>query len=328
MSEPPDRRDSDDDAPIEASLARGLDRQPLDAQALARIRAATQAEFEQRYQRRSRVFTLQRVSLAAAVVLVAIIGALTLQPVAPSPVVGSIVRIDSGVVDASMQWPFYRALHVGGTLHVGEKLTAGGAALVRLDRGGTFRVASGTRFDVTQPNELRLDSGRIYFDFPLGVHGFVVRSAVGTVEHLGTQFEVALVDEGMRVRVREGAVRVHSASGTELADAGTEILVQHATPPVVRQPVPSYGPNWAWVDSIAPDFDIEDRPLADFLTWVGRETGRRIDFGDERARELALRTRLHGSVHGLEPMQALDRVLSTTTLRFEIHDDTIRVSSR
>jgi ferric-dicitrate binding protein FerR (iron transport regulator) len=181
---------------------------------------------------------------------------------------------------------------------------------------------------VSGPNELLLQAGRTYFDFPLGVHAFVVRSAVGTVEHLGTQFEVALVAEGMRVRVREGAVRVHGAGGTELADAGTEILVAQASSTVVRRSVPTYGPDWAWVDSVAPDFDIEDRPLADFLAWVGRETGRRIDFRDTRARDVALRTRLHGSVHGLQPMQALDRVLSTTTLRFEVHEDTIRVSSR
>jgi ferric-dicitrate binding protein FerR (iron transport regulator) len=256
-------------------------------------------------------------------------GALTLQPAQPGPIVGSIVRIDGGAIEASTLWPFNHTLGVGSALRVGETFETRGTSVVRLDRGGTFRLAPGTRFELRARNELRLDSGRTYFDFPFGVHGFIVRSAVGTVEHLGTQFEVTLVPEGMRVRVREGAVRVHSAAGgTELADAGTEILVEQTTSTVVRQPVPTYGPDWRWVEAMAPDFDIEDRPLADFLTWVGRETGRHIDFGDDHAREVALRTRLHGSVHGLEPIQALDRVLSTTTLRFEIHEDTIRVSSR
>jgi ferric-dicitrate binding protein FerR (iron transport regulator) len=268
------------------------------------------------------------VSLAAVVMLAVILGAFTLRPTEPGPIVGSIVRIDSGSIEARTHWPLRRALDVGGALRVGETFAATGTSLVQLDRGGTLRLAPGTRFAVTDRNELLLESGRTYFDFPLGVHSFVVRSALGTVQHLGTQFEVALVPDGMRVRVREGAVRVRSARGTELADAGTEILVQQATSNFVRDILPTYGADWAWVESIVPEFDIEDRPLADFLTWVGRETGRRIDFGDERAREVALRTRLHGSVHGLEPMQALDRVLSTTTLRFEVRDGTIRVSSR
>jgi hypothetical protein len=37
---------------------------------------------------------------------------------------------------------------------------------------------------------------------------------------------------------------------------------------------------------------------------------------------------LHGSVQGLKPLDALDRVLSTTSLRFELQGDAIRVSSR
>jgi len=331
VSLPPDRPEADenDNAPLEASLTRGLDRETLDTAAFARIRAATQAEFARLYpRRRVNPFAARRVSLAAAVLLAVVIGALTLRPAAPGAVVGSIARIDNGGVESRTRWFFDRPVDVGAALRVGETFEARGAALIRLEHGGTFRVAPGTRFQVTGSSDLLLQSGRTYFDFPMGAHAYVVRSAVGTVEHLGTQFEVALVTDGMRVRVREGSVRVHGAGGTELADAGTEILVQQATSTVVRQPMPTYGPEWAWVDSIAPDFDIEDRPLADFLTWVARETGRHIDFGDTRAREVALRTRLHGSVHGLEPMQALDRVLSTTTLRFEVREDTIRVSSR
>jgi hypothetical protein len=330
VSVPPDRPEADaDDAPLEAALARGLRREMLDPAALARIRAATQVEFENLYgQQRARGSALRRVSLAAAVLLAVIIGALTLRPAGPGPVVGSITRIESGGIESRSYWLFARALGVGGALHVGETYTASGSALIGLARGGSFRVAPGTRFEVSGPNELLLQAGRTYFDFPRGVHAFVLRSAVGTVEHRGTQFEVALLAEGMRVRVREGAVRVHGAGGTALANAGTEIIVAQGTAMVVRQNAPTYGPDWEWVESVAPDFDIEDRPLADFLAWVGRETGRHIDFGDARARDLALRTRLHGSVHGLAPLQALDRVLSTTTLRFEIQEDTIRVSSR
>jgi hypothetical protein len=64
------------------------------------------------------------------------------------------------------------------------------------------------------------------------------------------------------------------------------------------------------------------------LGWVGRETGRRVDFADEHVRAVARGTLLHGSVQGLKPLDALDRVLSTTSLRFELQGDAIRVSSR
>src|SRR6185436_8541449 len=104
--------------------------------ALARIRAAAQAEFESRYRRPARTFTLRRIFLAAAAVLVVIIGALALRPTPPGAVVGSILRIERGAIESRT------------TLRVGDIFTATGTTLVRLDRGGTFRVAPGTRFEV------------------------------------------------------------------------------------------------------------------------------------------------------------------------------------
>jgi hypothetical protein len=61
---------------------------------------------------------------------------------------------------------------------------------------------------------------------------------------------------------------------------------------------------------------------------VGRETGRRIVYVDTRAREVAAQTRLHGSVDGLLPLQALDQVLSATSLELGLVEGAIRVSSR
>ena len=82
------------------------------------------------------------------------------------------------------------------------------------------------------------------------------------------------------------------------------------------------------METLAPEFEIEGQPLAGFLDWVARETGRHIQFADTGVRDTALRTRLHGSIRGLAPLEALGRVLSTTSLRFEVHDDIIRISSQ
>ena len=328
MSDPPDRPSDGDDESLEVSLERSLRRQPLDAEALARIRTAAQAEFETQYGRsRRRHFAWRRVSLAAALLLAILAGVLMVRPAPEGPVIGSIVRIENGAVQAKSGWLLHHTLGAGSSLRVGETCEATGTTLVALAHGGSFRVAPGSSFELAAPDELFLHTGRVYFDFPAGGHAFLLRATAGTVEHLGTQFEVTLVDAGMRVRVREGAVRVRTGSNVERAEAGSEVMVQQSGT-IIRQSVPTYGPEWAWVEAIAPDFDIENRPLADFLTWVARETGRHIDFTDDRARTVAASTRLHGSVHGLAPLEALDRVLSTTTLRFEVHGDTIRVSSR
>jgi hypothetical protein len=91
--------------------------------------------------------------------------------------------------------------------------------------------------------------------------------------------------------------------------------------------VATYGADWLWVASLAPIYEIEGQPLLDFLQWVSRELGRRLEFGDSHARDIAARTILHGSIRDHEPLDALANVLATTSLRYEILGDTIRVNS-
>jgi hypothetical protein len=126
--------------------------------------------------------------------------------------------------------------------------------------------------------------------------------------------------------VREGQVRLRRASGTESAGAGTELIVPESGP-VARQAVSTHGRQWSWVEALAPEFEIEDRSLRDFLQWIARETGRELVIADDHARSVIERTQLHGSVRGLTPLEALGRVLRATSLRFDLHEDAIRVSS-
>jgi ferric-dicitrate binding protein FerR (iron transport regulator) len=226
--------------------------------------------------------------------------------------------------------PFtHRKLGVGASLHTDQKLEALGPALLGLEGGGTLRIARGTVIRATNAHTIDLHDGEVYLDFPPDQHHsgpFVVRTTLGSIEHVGTQFEVTRGANEIRVRVREGLVRLRRASGIETASAGTELIVPE-NGPVVRQPVTTHGRQWSWVEALAPEFEIEDCPLRDFLQWTARETGRQLDITDERALRVVERTRLHGSVRGLTPLEALGRVLSATSLRFDLHDDAIRVSS-
>ena len=108
---------------------------------------------------------------------------------------------------------------------------------------------------------------------------------------------------------------------------GAELLVDREGR-IQRGAYPTYGDDWAWVESVAPSYEIENRQLAEFLAWVARETGRHITFADAHAREVANRTTLHGSVKGMRPMDALNQVLSTTSLRFDLQGGEIRIASR
>jgi hypothetical protein len=73
--------------------------------------------------------------------------------------------------------------------------------------------------------------------------------------------------------------------------------------------------EWNWAASTAPDFDIDGRPVHEFLAWAGREAGLRVVFATPESAAEARRAVLSGSVEGLAPEEALAAVLPTTSLR-------------
>ena len=59
---------------------------------------------------------------------------------------------------------------------------------------------------------------------------------------------------------------------------------------------------------------------------MARESGRKLVVADDQARKKVATIRMHGSVHGLAPMQALSAVMAATELRFDLPDGLIRIS--
>ncbi len=78
----------------------------------------------------------------------------------------------------------------------------------------------------------------------------------------------------------------------------------------------------------APGFDIEGRTLGEFLRWIGRETGWKIDLSAAAVERSVGDIVLHGSTAGLRPDRAAFVVLAGADLTGESVDGTLRVSLR
>ena len=326
MTRPPS--DPGDENELERSLELGLHRRALSPEALERVRANVFAEFQRQAAGAVRPRrTLWSVAIAATLCALAVgVFWLGSHPSAGLPVAQ--LPTDSGGVifsDAGLQGR--HRLEAGAILHASERWEARGPVLASLTSGGSLRMGGGTVVVAQDGQTLALERGRVYFDFPPGAGRFVVQTAFGSIEHVGTQFEVMQLAHSVRLRVRMGRVLVHTAHDSIPVDTGMQVLMDR-NGRIEQSSYPTYGEEWAWAESIAPMFDIENRPLTDFLAWVARETGRQLTFVDARAREIANHTTLHGSVQGLRPMDALDQVLSTTSLRFEVKGGEIRIASR
>jgi hypothetical protein len=210
-----------------------------------------------------------------------------------------------------------------------------GRLALRTTGGASLRLDSGTRVHLASAERIELTRGAIYVDSGADSGGrpLAVVTPAGVFHELGTQFEVRVEGDGAetitRLRVREGRVALDGGGvqGTAavLTAAGEELVVR-ADGRLVRGVIPSHGPTWEWVVATAPMLDIEGVPVRDFLDWIARETGLRVEFADAEAAAVADTVTLHGSIARLTPTQALGPVLSSAGIDHRVTDGTLLVS--
>ncbi|MES1263962.1 MAG: FecR family protein, partial [Peristeroidobacter soli] len=214
-----------------------------------------------------------------------------------------VARVATLVGNARLQEPGGEAparlalpIHAGTTLTTGNgriALTFGDSLSLRVDRQTRLRFDS--RGQVTLlAGALYVDSGGIN-----AVPALRIETPAGAVRHVGTQYQVRVDGDVTLVRVREGRVLLSRATGasTDIA-AGDELQVR-GTDLRWRRGLPSFGENWEWSADIGPALEIENRPLAEFVTWVAREHGWQIRYVDEAMQTRAIDIRLHGSLDPL-----------------------------
>ena len=194
---------------------------------------------------------------------------------------------------------------------------------LRLDASSTARVDSAT--------DVALERGAVYVD-SAGAHptqpgasAISIHTPAGLVRDVGTRFQVRIEARldglGMRIRVRDGQVRITDANGVnDRADAGEELLV-NPDGSLGRRPIAATGTDWAWAERAAPPFSVDGKTLGAFLDWVSREGAWTVTFADRRLSEAARTTVLHGRpdlLKGLTPAEALDVVLPACRLRHRV----------
>jgi ferric-dicitrate binding protein FerR (iron transport regulator) len=285
------------------------------------IRAAVHAEWQGivRARRQRRVWL--GAAAAAVVAACALWLALPLRE-QTAAVVATLERMTGPTMHSSgSQW---RPTVQGEPIRVGDRLRTDGAGrlALRIDTQTTVRLDENTLAVVTDADTLTLERGAAYIDAAPNTQttpSLRIDTALGMVRHIGTQYEVRVAGNALRVSVREGKVELQDGAGLTLATAG-ERLTLDAPGRVQRSAVAPDAASWNWISTVTPSFAIEGRPLIEFLTWAGRELGQEVVFADARTESEVRDVTLRGSIDGLAPETALRAVLSTTRLRHAQRD--------
>jgi tetratricopeptide (TPR) repeat protein len=190
---------------------------------------------------------------------------------------------------------------VGGTIRTDARTRV----RLALSDGSELTLNHGTElsFDAEVPRRFRLASGELLADVEHMEDGpnASFTTPTGTVEVVGTKFDLTATDELASVRVTRGKVRVTNGSGTVEVDQGEEGVLRTAGAPVVT-PAIDLARAVAWSDlggdsgtaGIVPEEEVA-------IPGIGSLRARRPGEREDRERPLAVssanvRIRISGNV--------------------------------
>jgi ferric-dicitrate binding protein FerR (iron transport regulator) len=320
-----------DDTDLAALLAAAGPRTLPSPQAMASVRAAVEAEWRATLAARQRRHRFTSWAAAAGVAAAAL-AVWIAQPLrAPDGVVvASLTRVVGDVQQNSGDGRWI-PLDAAGSLETGTQLRTGtgGQAALRLDDGVELRLDSRTLVVFEDSQRARLERGAVYLDSHAepgrAPADFTLATPIGTVRHLGTQYQARIANEDLRVAIREGRVQVGTKAGDVQGAAGEQLTISDGR--VERSELAAHAADWNWLATITPPFSLEGRSVDVFLAWAGRETGRTVVYGSPDVEQQAREVILSGTLEGLTPDEAVAAVLSTTSLQAALDGDRIRIEA-
>jgi ferric-dicitrate binding protein FerR (iron transport regulator) len=324
-----DEQKTNGEEQIAALLQMAGPRPRISEEARNRVWKAVHGEWQQHNVTRSRarVMGWSAASLAAAAAIVFVIvrrgDVQPSTPVMPAQLVAVARKIDGGVIAKTLaEAGAPHLLDIDTPVHAGDTVETSTGATAAFDwSGGSLRVAENTRFRFDTPRTLTLTRGTIYFASAPGSRSVEVRTPFGVIHDIGTQFEVRMAEDAVRIRVREGRIDLSRQSAHHTADAGTELFAR-SEGDVKRSSIPRSGADWDWVTRAAPPMSLNGN-VQQLLGQITREKGLSLLVTDQSIASMTMR----GNVP-LGPDEALDAVAAASGLRYRIANETLFVERK
>lgn len=199
--------------------------------------------------------------------------------------------------------------------------------------GGSIRIDENSRVEFTDDESVFLAKGKIYFDslpsslVARAVAGdapvFTLRTDLGDIRHVGTQYMTEVGPDTLIVSVREGEVAIDGKFHEQNVLSGNKATMAGRQRPSTLN-ISRFGEAWSWVNRITPPIDADGVSDYEVLTWACREIGLEPDFTDS-AEAVARRSRAFGTIKA-EPADTLRARLLTANMDGKIEEGVIHIS--
>ncbi len=296
------------------------------------IREAVHAEWQVVTDRRRSRTQTTRFAVAATVLMAVTVSFYLLRDAGIAPVqVATITKSHGSIYMLGPQSELHElddmsAITAGQTIKTGIDSGIG----LEWGNGGSLRIAADTRIEFISAEEVFLRSGKIYFDskpselitnIPSGSTepAFRIQTNHGVVTHLGTQYMTTTGSDALVVMVREGEVSVTGKYRDAIAHEGKRLEIAGSASPSITD-ISRHGAIWDWIEATAPVANVDGRSVDEFLRWVGRETGLKINYESPQAEQIAQDGILKGQVD-MDPRSALEILMMGTDLEWSYSEN-------
>jgi ferric-dicitrate binding protein FerR (iron transport regulator) len=327
------RKDTQGEAMIGKLIAAAGPGETADAEAKQRVYDAVQARWHETVQARTRQETERhnrfrrfRIYGLAASLAIAAVTVYWLQGFAPEDAGGTAIaelaRVE-GSAERLRDGEIVRLASQDAGIRAGDELRTGadGKLSIAIGDNLSLRVNVDSNLVLTAVDEIQLLAGTIYIDSGADAvsSSLEVTTPFGTVEHVGTQYEVHVDMPGLRVRVREGAIAYMGEAGVVMGAAGQQLDIDAAGIRSIAEIAPDDN-AWAWVTDLAALPFARDHRVAEVLAWVARERGLVLVYEDEILAERLADDNFRGQdLSGYSPADVLEVIdLGATEFRYEI----------
>lgn len=198
---------------------------------------------------------------------------------------------------------------------------------LRMSGGQSLRIDTSSHVVIHSPDRISLQSGAIYIDTSSAekatpIH---VSTPLGAAQDIGTQFQVRLSGMVMVVGVRQGLVEVSRVGQQSHSVQKGQFIKLDSSGEIDTYALASDDPEWKWIETVAPEFDIQAKSLESYLAWFAQERGINLDWADEKSKSSARATMLSGSIAGSSLEEGLLLVQQIAPFEYRLSDDSLWV---
>lgn len=299
-------------------------RQAVDQERFERVRKNVQQHWQQvvlDQNSKTRPKYIKTMALAASL-LIAVGTIITLSKISLMSPDDTLAQVDRIVGDVKITG---RSIVPGMVIAANEPIRTDKDSRIALRLGGgqSLRINSSSSVTMHTANHLSLHNGAIYVDtaYAINENPIVVTTPLGTAQDIGTQFQVQVTASKMVVGVRKGFVEVITASQPGLSVDRGQFVELDVSGQSATKPLKSDDPEWDWIETVVPGFDIEGATLEEYLEWYSNERGLELSWADPVSEKQARKTLLSGSIDGYSLDEGLKLVQQIAPFKYLVSDD-------